>query len=195
MSTQHAEHAAHASHHVSPVSLYWAVYIGLMILTIITVLAYYIPLWLNLNLGAANVIIAMAIATTKASLVCLYFMHLKYDKKFLSIAFLSSLIFLGLFLGFTLLDINTREDQQPFTKPIYSGKELPLEGEHGTAGASHSTTPATGEGAAKEGAAPATASPAASGNAAAGHTGEAKKEEAKPATTAAPATPAGAAKH
>ncbi len=160
-----------------------------MVLTVITVLAYYIPLWLHVELGAANVIIAMAIATTKATLVCMYFMHLKYDKKFNLIAFLSSLIFLGLFLAFTLLDINTREDQQPFAKPVYAGKEIPLEGGHSTAGAAkESAAPA----AATEGASH-SASPAAAGSPAASHpAGEPKKEEAKPAASAAPA---GGAKH
>lgn len=153
-----------------------------MVLTVITVLAYYIPLRLNLNLGAANVIIAMAIATTKASLVVLFFMGLKYDKKFLSIAFLSSLIFLGLFLGFTLLDINTREDQLPFTKPAYSGKEMPLESGHGNEGGHGSAVPTElkKEGAPRESAAP-SASPGA-GSPAAGQ-------------PAASAPPAGGGKH
>lgn len=173
MSEHHDTHDAHESHHhISPVSLYWGVWGALMVLTVITVLAYYIPLWLNLNLGAANVVIAMAIATTKATLVCLYFMHLKYDKKFNLIAFLSSLIFLGLFLAFTLLDINTREDQQPFMKPLYAGKEMPLEGGHSTESAAPATPKA-------EGAAPA-AAPAASPA-----TTEPKKEDAKPAASAA----------
>lgn len=181
MSEHHAEHDAHHSHHVSPTSLYWSVYGGLMVLTVITVLAYYIPIWLNVNLGVANVIIAMAIATTKASLVVLFFMGLKYDKRFLAVAFLSSLIFLGLFLGFTLLDINTREDSLPFAKPVYVPKEVPLAGEHATGSA-----PAE-----KNAEAPATAAPAASHAA-----GETKKEEAKPAASpAASAAPAGAAKH
>ncbi len=124
-------HDAHdTKHHISPVSQYWGIWIGLMILTVITVLAYYIPVWYELKLGSANIIIAMAIATTKASLVCLYFMHLKFDKKFHMIAFLSSLIFLGLFLTFTLLDINTRDDSQPFAKPLYAGKTI-VKTEHG----------------------------------------------------------------
>ena len=178
MSEHHTAHDAHTSHHhISPVKHYWGIWIGLMILTIITVLAYKIPLWLNINLGAANVIIAMAIATTKASLVVLYFMGLKYDKKFFAIAFLSSLIFLGLFLGFTLLDINTREDSQPFAKPLYSGKEVPLEGGH-SAGAAAAGTKSEG---------PVSAAPAASHTA-----GEVKQEEAKPAASPAPV---GGAKH
>ena len=182
MSTHNTEHSSHVTHHhVSPPSLYWAVWIGLMILTAITVLAYYIPLWLNISLGAGNVIIAMAIATTKASLVSLYFMHLKYDKKFHSIAFLSSLIFLGLFLAFTLLDVNTREDGLPFAKPVYAGKEIPLEGGH-SSGAAPAAIKTEGKPES-----PATAAPAVSHAA-----GEVKKEEAKPAASA---SPAGAAKH
>lgn len=167
-----------------------------MVLTVITVLAYYIPIWLNVNLGAANVIIAMLIATTKASLVVLFFMGLKYDKRFLAVAFLSSLIFLGLFLGFTLLDINTREDQLPFAKPVYKPIEVPLAGEHSTG-----TAPAEKKSEAPAAAAPATASPAAgaaaspaASPAASKSAGETKKEEAKPAAST-PAAPAGGAKH
>lgn len=176
MSEHHAEHGSHNSHHVSPASQYWGIWGGLMILTVITVLAYKIPLWLDIDLGVANVIIAMAIATTKASLVVLYFMGLKYDKRFLAVAFLSSLIFLGLFLGFTLLDINTREDSLPFAKPVYVPLEVPLAGGH-SAGAASSEKKS-------EGATPA-AIPAAGA-------GEAKKEEAKPAASA---SPTGGAKH
>lgn len=189
MSTHHDTHASH--HHVSPTSLYWAVWGGLMVFTVITVLAYYIPIWLKVDLGAANVIIAMAIATTKATLVVLFFMGLKYDKRFLAVAFLSSLIFLGLFLGFTLLDINTRDDSQPFAKPMYVGKDLPLEGEHGAAGASHSAAPAPATSSPATGnpaPAPATGSPA-TGSPAAGH----DAKEPKPAAPA--AAPAGGAKH
>ncbi len=172
MSEHHAAHGAHETHHhISSVGQYWMIWVGLMILTIITVLAYYIPLWLNLNLGAANVIIAMAIATTKASLVCLYFMHLKYDKKFHVVAFLSSLIFLALFLSFTLLDINTREDQPAFAKPVYEGKTIePGSGHEGAA------THAGGE-----------TKPAEAAKPAGGETKPAASAEAKPVEGAKPA--------
>lgn len=174
MSEHHAEHDAHSSHHVSPTSLYLSVWGGLMVLTVITVLAYYIPIWLKVDLGAANVIIAMAIATTKASLVVLYFMGLKYDKRFLAVAFLSSLIFLALFLGFTLLDINTREDSLPFAKPVYVPKEVPAAGGHSAGAPATDTKPA--------GAVPATGQSAASPGPATGQPGG----EMKPAASAAP---------
>jgi cytochrome c oxidase subunit IV len=46
----------------------------------------------------------MGIATFKAGLVILFFMHLLWDKPLNAIVFLSSIIFVGLFLGFTLTD-------------------------------------------------------------------------------------------
>ena len=48
--------------------------------------------------GMANVIIAMLIASIKASLVALFFMHLRWDKPMTGIIFCSTLFFLGLFL-------------------------------------------------------------------------------------------------
>ncbi|HYE73293.1 MAG TPA: cytochrome C oxidase subunit IV family protein [Blastocatellia bacterium] len=145
----HSENQGHAgghgAHHIVPAKMYWLVYAGLMVLTVVTVGAYYLPDVLSkiagqpVDLGAANVVIAMAIATCKASLVCLFFMQLKYDKKFNLIAFLSSLIFLGLFLGFTLMDIKFRTDptgflqapsSAPNTAPVNSGQESP-KGTHG----------------------------------------------------------------
>jgi cytochrome c oxidase subunit 4 len=49
--------------------------------------------------------IAMIIATVKASLVCLIFMHLKWDRRFNGMIFLFSVLLVGLFLAFTTLDL------------------------------------------------------------------------------------------
>lgn len=145
----HAAHGAgdghadgHSGHFIVPVKVYWTVYAALMVLTAVTVGAYYLPDVLSkiagqpVELGAANVVIAMAIATLKASLVCLFFMQLKYDKKFNLIAFLSSLIFLGLFLGLTLIDIKFREDATLFGPPVAAPAAAPA--------TSHSAAPAEG---------------------------------------------------
>jgi cytochrome c oxidase subunit IV len=106
MST-HAGPSGHSQHHISPVRLYLVVWIGLMILTAITVGVY------KFDFGALNVVIAMAVATVKASLVVLFFMHLKYDKPFHAVAFSIGIIFFGLFLGLQLLDVATRTDPEP----------------------------------------------------------------------------------
>jgi caa(3)-type oxidase subunit IV len=74
--------------------LYAAILGALLVLTVITVGASMID-WGG---GMANVIIAMLIATIKASLVALFFMHLRWDKPMTGIIFCSTLFFLGLFL-------------------------------------------------------------------------------------------------
>lgn len=83
-------------------ALYVKVWLGLCVLTAITVGAAYI------NFGVWNSIIAMVIATTKALLVCWFFMHLKEDTALNRFAFFSSLIFLAIFVALTMSDIGTR---------------------------------------------------------------------------------------
>jgi len=74
----------------------------LLVLTIMTVAAT----WWDFGRGA-NLFIAMVIATVKATLVGLYFMHLRYDKKLHTIAFVSGLLLAILFVGFALMDRGT----------------------------------------------------------------------------------------
>ena len=71
----------------------------LLVLTIVTVLATKIDFGANINLA-----IAMVIAVTKATLVVLFFMHLRYDRLFHSVVFVSALLAACLFVGFTLMD-------------------------------------------------------------------------------------------
>ena len=103
----HGSHGAdHGSHgagdhfgHITPLRLLVAVWGALMVLTWITVAATYFDLG-----SSGNLIIAMVIATVKATLVVLYFMHLRWDKPFNALAFVSSLIFVSLFISIALLD-------------------------------------------------------------------------------------------
>lgn len=95
-------HGGHAHHeglgHVSSIKTLFGVFGALMVLTVITVAA------IHINMGSWNIVVAMLIATVKASLVALYFMHLRYDTGFVRIAFASSILFLFLFLAFALMD-------------------------------------------------------------------------------------------
>ncbi|MBI2346859.1 MAG: c-type cytochrome [Deltaproteobacteria bacterium] len=85
---------------------YTRVWIGLLILTIITVdVAYH-------DWGYWNIFIAMLIATIKASLVVLFFMHLKYDNKVNQVVFVSAFFFLAVFVGLTGSDIFKRPYEQ-----------------------------------------------------------------------------------
>ena len=85
--------------------------VTLLILTAITVAASYI------NFGAMNVVVALTIATIKATLVALFFMHLLHDKPVNGLIAAAGFIFLGLFLMFTLLDFDTRENPLPRNLP------------------------------------------------------------------------------
>ncbi len=64
-----------------------------------------LTVWIaSLDLGEADLSIAMLIATVKATLVAWYFMHLNHDKGINRLVFMSAIIFAGLFLAVTLGD-------------------------------------------------------------------------------------------
>ncbi len=89
-------------HHILPLKVYLSVFATLILLTVITV-------WVaQFHFGAFNGIVAMGIATVKATLVGMYFMHLKYDNKLYGIILISSVGFLVLFWFFTYFDFVTR---------------------------------------------------------------------------------------
>ena len=91
-------------HHIIPLSTYFKVFGALMVLTALTVITAQVDLG-----GWANIVLAMFIATIKASLVLMFFMHLYYDNKTNLIFFLGSVLFLIIFITFTLLDIDYRD--------------------------------------------------------------------------------------
>lgn len=84
--------------HVLPLSLLLKVFLALVGLTVVTVITG------QMSLFGMDLAIAMVIATCKASLVCLFFMHLKYDRPFHGMIFLFSVLFVGIFLAFLVLD-------------------------------------------------------------------------------------------
>jgi cytochrome c oxidase subunit 4 len=93
-----------------PVStkLLFGVFFGLIALTILTVATS--ALGSAFGMPAAFAFpLAMVIATMKAFLVCAFFMHMYWDKSFNVLAFLSSLLFVTLFIGMTMMD--TGENQ------------------------------------------------------------------------------------
>lgn len=98
-----ADHDHHDDHHgishVASIKVLVGTGGALLFLTIVTVLATRIDLGANLNLA-----LAMFIAVIKATLVILFFMHLKYDKVFHTVVFLSAILAAALFVGFTLMD-------------------------------------------------------------------------------------------
>jgi cytochrome c oxidase subunit 4 len=98
----HGGHGKDHVPHVLPLSVYFATWGALLFLTVVTVGASYV------DFGSANLWIAMLIATIKASVVALLFMHLWFDHKFHGLIFVSSLIFLAIFIAFTMFDTEAR---------------------------------------------------------------------------------------
>jgi len=90
--------APHGVGHIAPFKILLGVFLALTVLTIITVVAS------MFDFGEYNLIVALAIAVVKASLVVLFFMHLIWDRPFNAIVFVGCLIFVGLFISLALLD-------------------------------------------------------------------------------------------
>jgi cytochrome c oxidase subunit 4 len=92
----------HGGHHVTPISTYVKVAGALYVLTIATVSFH------QLHLGAFAAPIAFLIASIKAALVLLWFMHLKEDNKTNRVIFGAGFFFLALLFAACALDIWTR---------------------------------------------------------------------------------------
>ena len=102
--------SSHTEHELDPkveTKNYALTLVLLLILTAITVGASYI------QFGSLNVVIALTIATIKGSLVALFFMHLRHDRPVNAVIACAGFLFLGLFLLFTFLDVDTRDHLQP----------------------------------------------------------------------------------
>jgi cytochrome c oxidase subunit 4 len=84
--------------HGTGYGIYVAVWAGLLVLTGATVAISY------LDLGLLNVVVALLIASAKASLVALFFMHLKFENRLVWTFALVPIFFLVLIIGGTLSD-------------------------------------------------------------------------------------------
>ncbi|MBI4470548.1 MAG: cytochrome C oxidase subunit IV family protein [Acidobacteria bacterium] len=88
--------------HVVSLKIYFAIFGALMLLTYLTVqLAF-------LDLGRMNTTIALAIAVLKATLVILYFMHVRYSTRLTKLVVVAALLWLAILLALTMADYLTR---------------------------------------------------------------------------------------
>jgi cytochrome c oxidase subunit 4 len=88
--------------HISPKPTYYAIFGALMVLTGVTVGVAFI------NLGALNFPVALAIAILKATLVILFFMHVKYSSRLTKLICGSAFFFLLVLFGLTMTDYLSR---------------------------------------------------------------------------------------
>jgi cytochrome c oxidase subunit 4 len=91
------------SEHISSVKLYVGIWLALMAGTILTVVVA------KIDLGPFNPVVALAIATTKAVLVVLFFMHVKYaHEKLTKLVIVAAIFFFLILLSLTMADYSTR---------------------------------------------------------------------------------------
>lgn len=106
MSEQHARSSAATSEqHSISVPTYLAVFGALMVLTVVTVASAHI------DLGHWNVVVALIIALTKATLVVTYFMHLRYGTNLTRAILISGVIAVFLLMGIAIDDVRSRHTQ------------------------------------------------------------------------------------
>ena len=90
------------SEHVAPKTLYYAVFAALIVGTGLTVLAA------EVDLGALNNVVMLAIACTKAALVILFFMHVRWSTRLTWVVVASGFFWLLIMFGLTMSDYISR---------------------------------------------------------------------------------------
>lgn len=106
-----AEHEEHTEHIVPP-GVYAAIITTLLVLTLITVWAAFV------DLGRFNIVVALLIATIKATLVVLFFMHAKYVPERTKLVIIAGIFWLGLLLFMTMSDYLSRVDYRNIRYPM-----------------------------------------------------------------------------
>jgi cytochrome c oxidase subunit 4 len=97
--------------HLGPAQ-YVMVWAALMVLTVVT-----LAVWKTELSYAARVVAALSIATAKAALVAIFFMHLREEQGIARLVLVVSALFVALLIGLTLIDNMTRF---PYANPPYS---------------------------------------------------------------------------
>lgn len=135
------DHGDHSGGHVVSFWFLLAVFVALLILTVITVGVSEARLSETL-IGDIALPVAMVVAVIKGSLVCLFFMHLWWDSLFNSIAVVAALAFVALFLALAILDSSEYQIDQIEHDRVYpavSPDKPPDTPAHGEPGHNHAT--------------------------------------------------------
>jgi cytochrome c oxidase subunit IV len=100
------EYEQDAPEHIASPGLYIGIFLTLLVFTAVTVLAAGYDL--NERMAGLNAAVALIIASIKASLVLLFFMHLRYSPKRTQLVIIASLFWLGIMLLMTMSDYLSR---------------------------------------------------------------------------------------
>ena len=93
---------AETGHHVAPKSLYYLIFTALVVGTVLTVVVA------RFDLGPLNNIVMLGVACTKATLVVLYFMHLRWSTRLTWVVAASGFFWLAIMFSYTMMDYMTR---------------------------------------------------------------------------------------
>lgn len=96
-----------AGHHIVPLSTYYKIFASLMVLLVITVVVANFDTN-DIGMPWLNVIVALAVAATKAVLIVLFFMHVKYSSKLVWIFASAAYFFLLIMFGMVYADYLSR---------------------------------------------------------------------------------------
>ena len=98
------------SEHIVSVRVYFTIFMVLLAGTLLTVLAAFQDFTFHIGNRtlALNTPIALLIATTKATFVVLYFMHVRYSSRLIWVILASALFWMGILFAFTFSDYFTR---------------------------------------------------------------------------------------
>jgi cytochrome c oxidase subunit 4 len=88
--------------HVVPRKVYFVVFTALLVLTATTTAVSFV------DLGPWNTVVALAIAFLKATLVVLFFMHVKYSPRLTQVVIAGGLFWLAILIALTLSDFLSR---------------------------------------------------------------------------------------
>jgi len=88
--------------HIVPIRVYAIIFVTLLTLTAATCVISFI------NLGRLNAVVALVIAFSKALLVALFFMHLRYSRRLMQLVVVAGLFWLGIMISLTMTDFLTR---------------------------------------------------------------------------------------
>src|SRR4029079_5082930 len=107
------------SAHISSIKLYFGIFLALMVGTALTVAAAFV------DMGPANNVVAMGIAVVKATLVVLFFMHVKYSSRLTAMIVASAVLFIVILFGMTMMDYFSRSteyvDPSLINTPVIAG--------------------------------------------------------------------------
>ena len=127
----HGEHASHGVGHVVSPKILFATAAALLVLTVVTVAAANVD-FASLEMPELNIFVALGIAVVKASLVCLFFMHLRWDRPFNGFLIVGSVALVALFIIFAITDsAEYKPDIEAYRGTLVNGESPEIQAEVG----------------------------------------------------------------